>query len=367
LVITATRVHYVVVKPVVEELMRRNWQVTVLHFERIWERIESFVMKRRRRTLASFYVKMARRPESRMRLYMMNIVSKTIYYSMKLLGVERPGILIILSEGILPTRVAVAVAKLSKIPTLLLLQLGMLGKNYECPNLLAEKISVPGDFIKDLVINCGVDEKRVVVTGRPTYDALIRAEEKFNKNEICKKLGVDPAKKILVYCTENLPLSDTEKIVSVICRAVKSFPDVQFIMKIHPSELSVSVYEKVSKEVGVRALITREANIYEVLYVCDLMMTGFSTTALDAMILDRPVITMNFTGLGDPIPFAESGASIGVYKEKDLESAIKDGLYDDSMRERLRHERERFVYEQTYLKDGKATERIVDLAEHMVA
>jgi len=299
--------------------------------------------------------------------YVADVLAKIILYLTKLSGLSKPNILLVLSEGIMPTKVAVAVAKQSGIPTLLLLQLGMLGKNYECPTFLADKISVPGDFIKDLVINCGVDEERIVVTGRPTYDALIRAEERFDKAGICSKLGLDPSKKILVYCTENLPLTETQRMAYAICNAVKDFLDVQFVIKVHPSELSLSVYDTVLKQVGIRALVTKEANIYEVLYVCDLMMTGYSTTALDAMILDKPVITLNLTGLKDPIPFAESGAAIGVYSEKDLKQAIKNALCDDSTKERLRRDRGKFVYEQTYLSDGKATERIVNLTEEMAA
>jgi len=42
-------------------------------------------------------------------------------------------------------------------------------------------------------------------------------------------------------------------------------------------------------------------------------------------------------------------------------------LYNDSAKERLRRDREKFVYEQTYLSDGKATERIVNLTEKMTA
>ena len=366
-VVTATQVHFRVVKPVVDELIRRGWQVSVLHFESLWERIESFLLKRRKRSVASFYAETTRKTESKTSRYVANVLSKITFYLTKLSGLSKPNILLVLSEGIMPTKVAVTVAKQSGIPTLLLLQLGMLGKNYECPTFLADKISVPGDFIKDLVINCGVDEERIVVTGRPTYDALIRAEEKFDKTGICRRLGLDPSKKILVYCTENLPLTETQRMAYAICNAVKDFLDVQSIIKVHPSELSLSVYDTVLKQVGIRALVTKEANIYEVLYVCDLMMTGYSTTALDAMILDKPVITLNLTGLKDPIPFAESGAAIGVYNEKDLIRAIKNGLYDDSTKERLRRDREKFVYEQTYLRDGKATERIVNLTEEMAA
>jgi hypothetical protein len=36
------------------------------------------------------------------------------------------------------------------------------------------------------------------------------------------------------------------------------------------------------------------------------------------------------------------------------------------VRERLTKDREKFVFEQAYKKDGKATDRIVDLIEHMV-
>lgn len=366
-VVTATRVHFRVVKPVVDELMKRGWQVSVLHFESLWERIESFLLKRRRRSVASFYAKTTRKTEGKTSRYVVSVFAKTILYLTKLSGFSKPNILVVLSEGIIPTKVAVAVAKRSGIPTLLLLQLGMLGKNYECPTFLADKISVPGDFIKDLVIGCGVDEERIVVTGRPTYDVLIRAEERFDKVGICRKLGLDPSKKILVYCTENLPLTETQRMAYAICNAVKGFLDVQFVIKVHPSELSLSVYDTVLKQVGIRALVTKEADIYEVLYVCDLMMTGYSTTALDAMILDKPVITLNLTGLKDPIPFAESGAAIGVYSEKDLKQGIKNGLYDDSTKVRLRRDREKFVYEQTYLSDGKATERIVNLTEEMTA
>jgi hypothetical protein len=364
---TATHVHYVVAWPVIEELRRRNWQVSVLRLERIWERIESFLMKRKRRSIASYYVKASQKQkDSRIDLYVTGIASRICHYSMRLIGVK-PDVIIVMTEGIMPAKIAIATAKLGRIPTLLLLQLGMLRKNYECPNFLADKISVPGDFIGDLVVNCGVDANKVVVTGRPTYDALIHAEDRLDKAAICGRLGLNPSRKIVIYCTENLPIRDSERITRVVCRAMKNLSDVQFVIKVHPSELSVSVYHKVARELGIQALVTKEESIYEVLFICDLMITGFSTAALDAMILDKPVITINFTGLPDPIPFAESGAAIGVYREDDLETEIKKGLYDDSVKARLHNDRGKFVYEQTYLKDGRATQRIADLIEQMVS
>jgi hypothetical protein len=360
------RVHYAVVRPVVDELLRRNWQVRILHIERMWEKVERFLALRKKRSLASYYVKPSGKPQGRIKVYAYNAISKGIFYTVSSLGIDKPNVMILMSESTPPTKIACKTGKLLGVPILDLLQLGMLGHHYECPEFLADKISVPGEFIKDLLINCGIDESRVVVTGRPTYDALIRVEESFKKEQICKKLGLDPARKILVYATENLPPWEIQPLVYALCRIMKKLSDVQFVIKVHPSEPSLSLYERVSKNVGVQCLITREANIYEILFVCDLMITMFSTTALDAMILDKPVVTINLTGLGDPIPFAESGAAIGVYRKGDIEQAIRDGLYDEAVRERLTKDREKFVFEQAYKKDGKATDRIVDLIEHMV-
>lgn len=366
LVVTATRVQYVAVKPVVEELRKRNWQVTVLRLEEIWERVEGFLMRKRRRTLKSFYLAAPKKPEKVRNTYLIILVSKLIYNIMRLLQLSKPNIVIVMSEGIMPPKVAVAVAKLADIPTLLLMQLGMLGRNYECPHLLADKISVAGDFIRELIIKCGISENRVVVTGRPAYDAFIQAEQNYDKVEICKRLGLDPTKRILVYCTENLPQRETRDTVLTICNGIRRFSDLQVIIKVHPAELSVSIYEEVAKMVGIKALVTRDAKISEILFICDVMITGFSTTALDAMILDKPVITMNFTGLPDPIPFAESGAAVGVYERGEIERAIEEGLYDETVKAKLRENRDQFVYEQAFRKDGKATDRVVSLIEQMV-
>jgi hypothetical protein len=366
LVVTSRNVQFTIVQPVVEELQRRHWKVTVLRFERIWEKAERLLsMTTKRRSLKSFYVKTTPKRPKKINWYVYNLIARFALYLMNLFGLEKPDVIIVLTDGPLPCKITVLVGKLANIPSLLLLHVGMIGRNYECPSFLVDKIAVTGEFAKDILIKCGVDENRLVITGRPAYDALVHAEKQFDKDVIYGKLGLDPTKKIIVYTTENLPPRESRAMTHAICKAVKQFSDLQFVIKVHPSELTLSIYERAIKEIGVNALITRDANIYEVLYICDIVITAFSATALDAMILDKPVITINFTGLEDPLPFAESGAAIGVYEESDLVPAIKIGLYDDHARKKLREARKKFVFEQSYKQDGKATERVVELIEQM--
>jgi len=366
LVVTSRNVHYTIVRPVIEELRRRNWKVTTLHFERIWEKVETLLLKTtKKRSLESFYVKTPPRRPKKINWYVYNSIAKFISVLMSVFRIKKPDVILVLTDGPLPCKIAVLTGRFARIPSLLLLHVGMIGRNYECPRFLVDKIAVTGEFAKDILIKCGVDENRLVVTGRPTYDLLMRAEEHFDEDEIYRSLGLDPTRRIVVYTTENLPQGESKSMVYAICKATKEFSGLQFVIKVHPSELDLLLYQRVTKNVGVDALITRDANIYEVLYVSDIVITGFSATALDAMMLDKPVITVNFTGMEDPLPFAESGAAIGVYDERDLIQAIERGLCDEEVREKLRKAREKFIYEHAYKKDGKSAERVVGLIEQM--
>lgn len=55
-----------------------------------------------------------------------------------------------------------------------------------------------------------------------------------------------------------------------------------------------------------------------------------------------------------------------MYKKKDLIAAIKRGLHDEDIREKLRVAREKFVYEHSYKRDGESAERVIKLIERMV-
>jgi len=366
-VVTSRNVHYTIIRSAIEELRGRDWKVNVLRTERIWEKVETLLsMTTKRRSLEYFYVKPQPRRAKKINWYVYNLIAKFISVLMKTFKIKNPDVILVLTDSSPPCKIAVLVGRFLNIPSLLLLHVGVIGRNYECPSFLVDKIAVTSEFDRNILIKCGVNKNKIVVTGRTAHDALVRAKEHFNKDEICNKLSLDPRKKIIVFTTQPLPRRENEALVHSICEATKQFSDLQFVIKVHPAELSLSMYKRIAKNVGVNALITRDANIYEVLYICDIVITGFSTTALDAMILDKPVITVNLTGLPDPIPYAKKGAAIGVCGEKHLVEAIKTGLYNENAREKLREAREKFLNEHAYKVDGKATERVAELVELMI-
>ena len=347
-------------------MQKRNWEVTTLRFERVWERVENALKTVKKSSIRDDTWNPSRSKDKNYEKDPPNrylIISRLIAMLVNIFNIQKPNIIITMTDGPPLETIAILTGRLLNIPSVLL-QVGVIGPNYKRnQSFLVDKIATMGQFSKNVLVSCGVDESKLIVTGRPTYDILARADEVFNKEEICKELGIATEKKIILFATENLPPRERDTIFYAVCRAIKNLSEVEFVIKVHPAELDYAIYEKVANGMGLSPVVTKDINIYEVIYVCDVMITMFSTTALEAMILNKPVITVNLTGMKDPMPYAESGAAIGVYKEEDIVSAIRDALYNEEVRQMLAINRKKFIYEHAYKQDGKATERVAGLIQ----
>ncbi len=234
-------------------------------------------------------------------------------------------------------------------------------KSYPIPDITA----VYGPIDKKILTeNSFYPKSKVVVTGSPRYDIFANPERFFNKEKVYKELGIEPEKKLVVWATQPIPIEYAKKLPGAIFEAVKEFKEIYLVAKLHPRDQLKNFYEEVAKEKGAEvSLIGTQMDTNELLYSCELMLTAWSTTALEAMILNKPVITINPTGKPDPVPYAKSGAAIGVYDLSKLKSAIKGALYNKNIRKKLEERRKKFVYERVYKIDGKATERVCKLIE----
>lgn len=230
-------------------------------------------------------------------------------------------------------------------------------------------IAVMSSPAKDAYIKMGVPPEKVFVTGQPGFDRILR--KKFNKNQLMTELSIPKSKGVVVLATQPLVGSiwteeDRKKFIEIVCSAMSDFTDKQLVIKLHPAE-NIESYQEILADIGGdKAIICRDVEIHDLLNACDLLMTVHSTVALEAMIFDKPVITINLTGKPDLFPYAESGAAIGVYKGEDLVPAISDALYNEAIRKRLAEARKKFVYEYAYLQDGKASKGVADLIIQLI-
>lgn len=310
-------------------------------------------------------------------------VVETIEMAKELVQKEKPDLILVSSEYGIFERALVVAGKLERIPTLAIQHgnIGPLHKGYIYPKNrisasgsiqtpfcpIPEKTAVYGQYYYDILTKMSsYPLDSVVITGQPRYDVLAVADRVYSREEFCKRLGLDSSKRIVLVGTENMGISEGTTLLRSFLGALKSFPDLQIVVKPHPGERG-EWYRNVLKEEGVRAVVlSKEADTFEALHACDLFLTGFSTIATEGIILGKVGVTLHLGEGEDPTPYYR-GVTLRVYKASDLIPAITAALYDEKTRERIKTEGERFVYDHAYEQDGKATERVASLIERMIA
>lgn len=225
------------------------------------------------------------------------------------------------------------------------------------------KTCLYGDFSKKLLMENGLfKEKELKITGQVRTDPLTEEIKNFDKNEICKEYNLNPSKKIFVFATQRHGAgtkNTTENLFSIW----KQFDDAQLIVKVHP-RADTKFYEECAKKYSIKPIITKEFNLYKTLFACDAMMTTvWSTTALEAMIFNKPVISANFTGEPPLLPFVERKAALGATTSKELKDAINKSLFDKDSRDNVIKHGKDFLADFFYKVDGKVHKRIAEVID----
>lgn len=211
------------------------------------------------------------------------------------------------------------------------------------------------------------DSRKIVVTGQPRFDRLVNAERFYDEDEIHTELRLIKGKRVLLWTTDTHSLTSEENNENIFAmyQAVNLLKNTQLVIKLHPGEdQQATLYRNDHSYVPIIA--KGDQDLYKLLFVCDLMITKSSTSAVEAAIMDKPIIILNLSGTPDIVPYVENGIALGVYRKKDLAPTIEGVLSNAEVREKLARERKKFVNEYSYVQDGRASERVARLIMHAV-
>lgn len=288
-----------------------------------------------------------------------------------IIDVEKPDILVLMDELSSTERATAYVAKLRGIPTLSLQAMAYRTRESPIP-ISTDKVAVGGELIRQVAIKRKGEDyrERFVITGEPRFEAMMQTLKHFNQEEFRRQLGLEAGRKTILFTSQPIQNPVTaeirERLIHCVYSAIKQLPDKQFVVKLHPGE-GFAPHHQLKQEMKLEnVVIIKDVNLYHLLAISDLVMTFFSTTGLEAMLVDRPVIEINLTGKPDELPYVERSAAIGVYREEDLVPAIKAALYNEEVRAKLAQARKNFVYDYAYLQDGQAAKRVVNLIMQML-
>lgn len=274
----------------------------------------------------------------------------------KIYSIEKPKLVVVSDENTDFGSLVVTIANKKGIPSLNV-QHGMIMFNKVVTSELKATITaVFGPNDKNYLVENGLDAEKIVVTGQPRYDGLINS--KLDRLNECKKLGLDPKKKICLFATQYAVNKKDRVIVDhvrqTIIETFKNRKDLQLIIKTHPSD-NRNYRSEISSNISVVDDIQLNWKLYN---LCDLVMVTSSTVALEALICGKPLIIVN---MGNDIHYLKEGVALGATDKKELERAINLIFNDPKTLQNLARKRKTFIHNYSYKADGRSTERVLRL------
>ncbi|GAA3645943.1 UDP-N-acetylglucosamine 2-epimerase [Asaccharospora irregularis] len=218
------------------------------------------------------------------------------------------------------------------------------------------KFAVLCKYTKNNIANRGINPDSVIVTGQPAFDKLLEFKN-LNKMEMCKKLGIDSSKTIVSLMSQ--PIDSRENVLKALIHAMKEHENKQLIIKLHPNE-DGKIQQVMLDEMGYKAIIVKDIEAPKIIELSDLVITVSSTTGLEAVVMDKPLISINLTGEPDFIPYNDMGIGLGVYDKEELSKTISLIFEDSEVVEKLKEARQEFAT------DGKAASRVAELIIEML-
>jgi len=298
---------------------------------------------------------------------------------------EHPDLFLVINEYGWRERPLIVTAKVGLIPTLAI-QHGVIhpfhrGYIYDkneistdgqthslyCP--IPDMTALYGEYHRDLLTKTSsYPPDHVTVTGQPRYDILSILIKEGSLEAITSKYFQNNGFINILWTTQCHGLTIKENIqnFNAVFSAVAELDNVNLVIKQHPGEgdIYTDLINKSLKNYSINVQICpTDSNTLELLYACDLVITKSSTTGLEGVALNKPLIILNLSGDPDPVDYVDQGVAVGVYDADDLKNAILLLLNDDSM---LAKNRKRFIERNLCAVDGRATERVIQCVKSMI-
>lgn len=180
-------------------------------------------------------------------------------------------------------------------------------------------LTVFSEQIKRRLVANGRRADRIFVTGNPAFDGLSTIGNEFCEDSFKKKNGIASDSKIIFWADQpepsnpELPRKMRQKVTDIALK--QGWTPV---IRLHPS--STDALSEILPEGSIAS--PKEESLHELLNAADLIITFTSTVAMEALLLDKPVIVCKGSQYDDLVDYS---AEIGAYINKDMHS-LEDSM-----------------------------------------
>lgn len=170
---------------------------------------------------------------------------------------------------------------------------------------------------------------KVLVTGRAWYDSIIQNQGLYDVAKIKNKLGLSSNKKTILYITQ--PIIDSierDLLTRTILSSISTLKDEEILVKVHPGE-SISFYNEILEQMEIKAMVTKDADLYKCLAISNMMIHSHSTVGYEALLMNVPFVSVRISGKPDISDYVKEGVSLGAHNTEEIISAASDILYEN--------------------------------------
>jgi len=240
---------------------------------------------------------------------------------------------------------------------------------------MADQVATHHDYPRDRIEACGV----------PHFDPYRRDGALWSREELSSKLGLDPTRRLVVFASSSPAhhshnLDVAEAIASAVADDSLGSP-VQLVVRVHPiyfrpdhmtpidgyrklaeryQHVHLDVPEVKSDRLRCDMPSSENLRLGSLLKSCDVLVNVFSTTTLEAFLLDTPVVLVSPSGraFGEYAhirPLAQGSAALIADTPADVVTHIRRYLREPALHFEAR---QRLALEECGPGDGHAGERI---------
>lgn len=170
---------------------------------------------------------------------------------------------------------------------------------------LPTKILLMDEIAKKEAINAGLPPEKLVVTGQPYFETLIKKAEILSKdNNVRSKLNINSDDLLITFASQ--PISEQYKlndfgyneitILDNLIKALNSFyikNNIYLLIRPHPKEV-LEKYDnfKLSAKGNLKIIVDNKLNQFETMVASDVICGMFSMIMIESVILNKPVISI---------------------------------------------------------------------------
>jgi UDP-N-acetylglucosamine 2-epimerase len=195
----------------------------------------------------------------------------------------------------------------------------------------ADRLLVFGDSQRRELCGLGIADSRIVVCGAPSLDHRPHQTGTIHP-QLRSKLGLRPGEPWILVANSgpghSISHAHHEKVIENLVRLNAALPDVPLVVKLHRKDRMVFYRRGLKDRASARFVVIPNntpgfpTDIFDWLQGCSLVLTGASSVAIEAMLMDVPVITMDYCDEIHGADFIDAGATVHVHTGEDLESAV---------------------------------------------